>query len=112
MQSTLASSVANLVMVLVYRACEIIICPEGIPCGLGGIDYTREGALEVPTISFCVVSVRSPVSAAIEVAFWVLCQNILATIYTAYETNHAKGLDASLITKRLIVFWEFLYSYI
>lgn len=48
---------ASLVIASVYMAYEIIIIVEGIPCGLGGTDYTEGGALEVPIISVCVISI-------------------------------------------------------
>lgn len=69
----LASSVDNLVMASVHIACKIITRPKVIPNGLGGIDYTRGGALEVPVVSIYEVSICTLASIASAIPALLYC---------------------------------------
>lgn len=80
---TLASRILSLSIALVHIAGKIIIKIEGIPHGLGGTDYSREGAIEVPTMSVCVVSVYPSISIASVVSAYPLCLIISDSIFVA-----------------------------
>lgn len=112
MWSTFTSSLANLVMTLVYIAYEILTIKEGIPYVIGGIDWTRGGAWKVPIASVSIVSIYSHISSILTVLGWPFCWNISAIKYVTFLAYRAKGLVASLIRPKWVVFVAFNISLI
>lgn len=81
----------NLVITSVHMDCEFKISPEGIPYGLGGTAWNGGEALKVPVVLVYIVSICSPILAALVFSACPLFQNISAIKSLLVMLSRPKG---------------------